>query len=63
LNARNGYILSFNYKTENEFGRGKRKKIKRQFTDKDFFSTMKNNLYITFFYVSFLFIVSSFIAQ
>jgi len=41
-NARNGYILSSNYETENEFGRGKRKKIKRQFTDEDFFSTMKN---------------------
>lgn len=37
--ARNGYIISSNYETEYEFGRGKRKKIKRQFSSDKSFST------------------------
>ncbi|XP_029173429.1 uncharacterized protein LOC114942272 isoform X2 [Nylanderia fulva] len=38
-NARNGYIMSSNYETECEFGRGKRKKIKRQFACDESLST------------------------
>lgn len=33
-NARNGYIISSNYETECEFGRGKRKKISTKVTQK-----------------------------